>query len=279
MIMAQRAIQPSTVPELVPDAVSWSLREDALAVECINGPLRIATCNLAHGRGGAPHQMLQTPRLVRRNLDRVAEALRDRRVHVAALQEVDSRNWSSGGFDHLRYVAQACGAAYAVLGAHVTAYGLRYGTALLSRLPLHDPRSARFVGSRFRPGKGVCSATVSPWPACTIRVHAVHLDFLSARFRRRQLTQIGQTCTGCDVVAGDFNARWQDRDHALRDFCAEHGLQAWRPEDAGPATFLARGWRIDWIFCSRGLRFERMQVEDRRLSDHRMVVMEVARDE
>ena len=88
-------------------------------------PLRVVSYNVAALSQGA---------------DLVVRELRRLRPDLVALQEVDQGTRRSGGVDQAEWLGRQTGM-HAVFGAAMDHDGGRYGLALLSREPLHHPRT------------------------------------------------------------------------------------------------------------------------------------------
>jgi len=240
------------------------------------------TLNVAHARKEGRHQALQSVAALRRNLEAIAGVLRRERPHVVALQEADGPSAWSGGFDHVEMLARLGGFDHAFRGEHnPVALGrleLSYGTALLSRLPLDEPRSHAFLET-WRDTKGFVTATVEAEAlGGAIDVVSLHLDFLAARVRRRQLEQLVERFRERArplVVMGDFNCEWSERRRSLEQL--RHELRLRPPSGAAHATFPA--WRplvrLDWILVSEELDFFSYETLPDRLSDHLSVLAEI----
>lgn len=245
--------------------------------------LRLLTLNIAHARREAQHQALLAPPTLRHNLASIAHVLRRERPDVVALQEADGPSAWSGGFDHVATLADLADFEHFFRGEHnpfsLGRFDLSSGTALLSRTPLAEPRSRAFQ-ENWRDTKGFVAASLDPEGDAALDVVSIHLDFLAARVRRRQVEQLVETFRDRDrplVVMGDFNCEWSERRRSLAQLRRELRL---RPaETSAHATFPA--WRplvrLDWILVSEELDFVRYVTLPDRLSDHLGVVAEVRR--
>lgn len=246
--------------------------------------LRLLTLNIAHARREAQHQALLAPPTLRHNLASIAHVLRREQPHVVALQEADGPSAWSGGFDHVATLAELAGFPHFFRGEHnpfsLGRFDLSSGTALLARTPLTEPRSRAFQ-ENWRDTKGFVAASLAPRRGeLPIDVVSIHLDFLAARVRRRQVEQLVETFRERErplIVMGDFNCEWSERKRSLAQLRRELRL---RPaETSAHATFPA--WRplvrLDWILVSDELDFVRYATLPDRLSDHLGVVAEVRR--
>lgn len=238
--------------------------------------LTVMTLNLAHGRSDGFHQALQRRRTIEANLSRVAQVLARERPQVVALQEADGPSLWSGGFDHVRFVAEAAGLPHYVRGSHMVAPMTRYGTAVLSALPTRDaPVSVTFQPSPPTMAKGFVLVTV-PMPGhadLLIDVVSVHLDFARATVRQRQVQEIISLLSNRPyprIILGDFNTDYAS-ESTLPTLIHALDLQAWQPKENQDPTFPFTGKRLDWILTSPSLVFEDHRVLPDTLSDHRAV--------
>ncbi|MDX1698349.1 MAG: endonuclease/exonuclease/phosphatase family protein, partial [Thiohalobacterales bacterium] len=144
-----------------------------------DGRLRVLTLNIAHGRGDSFHQLLQHSDTTRANLADIASLLRDSDAHVVALQEADGPSFWSGNFSHVDYLARNGRYRHAVHGAHADGFGLSYGTALLARFDLRNPRVITFNPEVSAVPKGFVVSTID-WPGrpgVEVDIVSLHLDF------------------------------------------------------------------------------------------------------
>ena len=237
------------------------------------------TLNLAHGRGLALTQSsLRSPAWFRAHLDEVAAMLTEFAPDVVALQEAELGSTWAGNFDHVTYLADRAGYPYQVATPHVLDQGRRrYGTALLSRVPL-QAGSGRTFSTQGRWHKGLTRATVVvPHPDAPLELDAysVHLDFASKRTRRAQIEELANVLaerTRPVIVMGDFNSVLSTRRQtAVMELAARAALCLADPWPR-PASHPSTGRRIDWILHDDALTLLRHDVlEGSGLSDHRPV--------
>lgn len=233
--------------------------------------------NLAHGRAAGRHQLLQGRRHREHTLSRIAALFERERADVVGLQEADGPSFWSGRFCHVESLARRAGFAFATHGAHVEGPGLRYGTGLLSRLELRGAAAHTFERSLPTPAKGFTVATVALDEHTSVDVVSVHLDFLRAEVRARQVARMVEVLAPRRrplVVMGDFNAGWHDARSAVRRLATSLELSPWAP-DAQLHTFVAHRARLDWILLSPQLVFERHEVLPDVVSDHLPVVADL----
>ncbi|MBZ0113057.1 MAG: endonuclease/exonuclease/phosphatase family protein [Thermoanaerobaculia bacterium] len=247
------------------------------------GSLRVATLNIAHGRGLAKHQALLAKHQVEDNLHRIAELVGEQDPDLVALQEADGPSVWSGNFHHVETLAQHIDHSHAFLGEHnlfgLGVHNLISGTALISRNGMIQPSSQRF-GSSWRDTKGFVVATL-PVPAWgfSIDVVSTHFEALHPAVRRRQIRllahYLGQR-TRPLVVLGDFNASWCRESGQFRPLAQRLGLRTHQPYHKAPTFPSVRPWRrLDWILVSRELEFVRYETLSTPVSDHLAVVADI----
>ena len=274
--------------------------------------LRVATVNLAHGRGASTNpigQIRRSRQTIEENLDAIAACLKRQAPDVVALQEADAASDWSGGFDHVTFLAEAAGYPHRYHGLHVDfeqgEQKIRYGTALLARRGLADARAFTFRPSLTDSSKGYVAAEME-FAGRPVLIVSVHLHSKSAAARRRQARALieqlqraerldqadgssvsggGKPDDGEDstaprpalIVMGDLNATWNRTDGAVRQIAEELDLHAFQPENETWDTYpsFKPRWRIDWILISRDLQFHRQRRWRDRVSDHLGVVAEL----
>jgi endonuclease/exonuclease/phosphatase family metal-dependent hydrolase len=184
-------------------------------------PLTVATYNI--------HRCIGRDRKLRP--DRIVQVLKELRADVVALQEVETLD--DGGLDLLEHFTDETGLA-AIAGTNIFRHGVRYGNALLTRLPvLTLTRPDLSYPGRERRG---AIDVLLDWSGTPLRVVATHLG-LSGRERRWQLDHLlarfRSGNAAIDVLLGDIN-EWRRRGRAQR------WLDAYFPTPPmAPATFPA----------------------------------------
>lgn len=242
--------------------------------------LRVMTLNLAHGRGEAFHQLLESTDTTLSNLDKISALLQREQPDVVALQEADGPSYWSGNFHHVDYLAEQAAYSHAVDGLHVNGMGLAYGTALLSDLDLKQAQAITFDPELAMTPKGFVVSTLD-WPGkanLQIDVVSLHLEFSSAEIRRQQALELIDFMRDRQrpmIVMGDFNAEWSEENNPVELIAGELGLSAYRPQAEGQGTFAYNGKRLDWVLISAGLEFRSHRVMSDAVSDHRGVVVEL----
>lgn len=240
--------------------------------------MRALTFNIRHGVGlDGVH-----------DLERVAAVIEAAAPDVVALQEVDRHLSRTDHVDQAGWLAGRLGfdATYGPvvdLGPAESGYsgpdGARrqYGIALLSRVPLQEPRNLLLARPKGGEQRGLLGATITV-AGRRVRVFCTHLQHRSRTERLAQATQIAESLAaagGPVVVMGDLNARPGDPEIAplttvLDDAWAVAGDGAGFTFDA--ATPHAR---IDYVLTSGDVVARRATVMETDASDHLPVLAEL----
>ena len=246
------------------------------------GALRVATHNLAHGRGLSASQFGLSRETFETNLDAIAAVIKREQPDVLALQEADAPSSWSGSFDHVQRLVTQTGYPHVYHGHHFDTGGfgvkLKYGTAVLARRELETPTSHRFTTPPWHT-KGFVTAEVE-FEGRSLLVVSIHLDSTSAAIRRRHVQKVCSELEKCDkpvVLMGDLNSRWRNERDAVRLLVSRLNLRAFDPQRAGLETYStdALRRRIDWILISPELEFVDYRVWPDQLSDHLAVAAEL----
>lgn len=243
--------------------------------DCRN--LRLMNLNLAHGRGEAFHQLLLPTARLQDNLDAVAQAIRSAGVDAVALQEADDISAWSGRFNHVRWLAERTPMPAYAQAHQIDGLGLRYGTALLSRLTMNSAEAMTFARRAPWPAKGMTTATLR-LDGRELDLVSLHLDFASARLRAAQADALLRQLAGRGrplVIMGDFNEGWSEGSSVQR-IAQQLGLHTPEPENSDWITFPKLGRRIDWVLASEHLEFRSLETLDAPLSDHLALVAELS---
>lgn len=242
--------------------------------------LKILTLNVAHGRKVWPNQIFQNENGIKSNLDAIVTMLKREQPDLVALQEADGPSLWSGRFNHVTYIAENAGYFCSIQGAHTSGAGLSYGTALLSKYPLHIPVSITFPPSPPTFPKGYVGACVgwSSEPELTVEIVSVHLDFSRHSIRKQQVQDMISRLSAVTrprILMGDFNCQWGAGESPLNMLAAELNLTAYHENADDLITFPGTGGRLDWILISSEFEFVSYRVLPDVLSDHRAVVSKI----
>jgi len=262
----------SPEPHLRAHEEPWQIRPASMSTPTLN----VMTINLAHGRGNGVHQVLQNGGQARENLDAVSALIRREQPQIVALQEADAPSAWSGSFDHVSYLAERTGLSWSLQVAHAEGAGLRYGTGLMSGLPVADTGAYTFAPAAGTLPKGFSLVTVR-WTDTgeLVDVVSVHLEPLRAAVRQQQTQQLIAALADRGrplVIMGDFNTGWEDQDGVLESITRDLGLRAFAATAPDLETFPRLGRRLDWILVSADFEFADYRVLPDPISDHRAVV-------
>ncbi len=270
------------------------------------GCLRIGTYNIAHGRGPGPYKNsreLLAKEDVLKRLTQIAQLLREERLDIVVLNEVDFDSLWSGHLNQAEFIAREAGFSFLAeqrnIDMAIPFTRIRYGNAILSRYPLLAARRLPFAGHRaletiFIGRKQGLLCTVKVSETCSIQVLAVHLEHRQESTRLRAAKTIEEVRKGSSlplIAAGDFNSAPVGFPHATPDsggqtavsWLLDRGAYQTRPigePSQEDSTFGSRkpGAVIDWILVPEGWSIISKTTINRPLSDHLAIVMEVEID-
>lgn len=249
--------------------------------------VRLISLNIAHGRGLFPYQGLVPESRIRRNLERIADFLRDRAPDIVAIQEIDADSHWNARIDQPELLGRLAGFPHVRFGETTRRHGwrpLHYGNALLSRLETPEHENRPFSAAKLG-GKGYQFARFTA-AGRDFAVVNLHLCYRSAENRRRQVAVLvddlrvradaGAPCQ--PLICGDFNAcssRPHDAVHALARGLAGLGYDyAFYPENL-PTFPSPHPWRrLDFLFAPRAWRMHAVAAPRLLLSDHLPLVAE-----
>ena len=241
--------------------------------------LRVASLNIAHGRGDALNQLFVTRSGIAENLDRAADLLSEVGANILALQELDVDSAWSGNFNHADYLLRKSPYECMAVGIHATNWIYNFGTALLSDMQMNHTQAVNFEPTPPTTNKGMTSGPLL-WGngelVRPVQVVSVHLDFSRKAVRRNQLGKIIEAIQATEealIIMGDFNEEWDNEESVVQALVNEAGMQAFQPESGDHASYKDK--RLDWILISEQLEFTGHRVITEQVSDHRLVVAEV----
>jgi protein-S-isoprenylcysteine O-methyltransferase Ste14/endonuclease/exonuclease/phosphatase family metal-dependent hydrolase len=270
-------------------------------VTAFDGRLKLASFNIAHGRG-TNESNWSDPSERQTRLRRIAELLRSEKVDIAVLNEVDFASLWSGHENQAEFIAREAGFRHVMEQRNFDMafpfVRLRFGNAVLSRFPI---TSSQFVPlpalsnreRRLAGSKHGSVADIQLDETSSIRVFAVHLEWRDEATRSRSAEVIASCATNSPYpffCLGDFNcfpAAFAGNEFRLNGPTAvdkllqQTGLRIAPISESATerSTFpsFAPIVTIDWILIPSGWSFTRHSVLDVRLSDHRPVFAEVQR--
>ena len=245
-----------------------------------NAGVRLMTLNVAHARAQGFSQILQSSDRARSNLLDIADIISREQPDIIAFQEIDSNSVWNGRFNHGQFLADKAEYDHWFLGSHQLSESLDYGTGLMSKFNLTNPRSISFKKPFARPKKGFVLSTVD-WPELDnvkVDLVSIHLDFLSHAERRHEMDTLRSTLEArknLRIIMGDFNMEYKDRRALLPNLATVLDLHVWNPNGDELVTFPRMGKRLDWVMVSREFNIISHEVLEDPVSDHQPVIVEV----
>ena len=282
---------------------TWDLGESTSSKQFVHSTehrLRIATYNIAHGRGLADSNWAGTKAQRRTRLSEISTFLRDSKLDVVVLNEVDFNSSWTNGINQALVIAKEAGFRYVAQQSNCDAalpfFTLQFGNVILSRYPIVKAQLIDFptyshwehiAGSKKR--GLICELKLSNTES--VRVLAVHLE------HRDEATRIGSAQMIIDLVkesgpaliaAGDFNSTpigfplsQQDANgHNAMTLLFDSELfttDLKHSPESNDLTFRSYNPRsvIDWVLLPRHAKIISRTVSTIELSDHRPVIVEV----
>ena len=255
-----------------------------------NGPFKLLTLNIAHGRGPILHQGLVKQKTIIKWMDKIADLLSDLDPDIVALQEIDEDSQWNGNLDLLEYLRGKTDFDYSVYGMHNRHSGkfkLNYGNAFLSKHPIVQEEVVAFNNKRIGT-KGFLYCRCDT-PLGLLDFINLHLDFKSKRTRLIQCHEVKQFVLNKEVeydiytpmtpiVMGDFNAQMKHQQDAARFLLEEVSAHShYRSYPVKASTFPSYLPRkaIDYIFVPEVFHVSHSEVIRRKISDHNAVLVEI----
>jgi len=271
-------------------------KEDASTI------FRIATWNIAHGRGAGDSNWEEGGDPKQKRIDEIADKIRSFDADVVVLNEVDfSASWS-GGNDQAEQIARKAGYPICVKQANLDfgfLFGRWYfGNAILSRLPASDCKIVQLqplnqweswlVGNK----RGV-SCAVELRNKTKVSVVGLHLESRGEAIRVKQIDDVARhlgMLSAPIVLAGDLNTTPSDLPNSQQDVDGVNAFDkmilqtqfSYRPvsiEGSGDQNSSLMTYStlqpksvIDWVLLSHELSLVDQKIVDTQLSDHRPVV-------
>lgn len=261
--------------------------------------IRIATLNIAHGRGaklGLSNWAGGTPQERQARLTQLGALLARSNLDIVILNEVDFEAIWSNYVDQAEAIAHASGFPYVVRQRNVDVYTvaarLRFGNAVLSKF--------RVIRAEYRPLPALSSienavagnhdslfVELEVSETQRLGVWAVHLEVRDEAIRRRAIETILTNyppLTLPTVLLGDLNSIVSSDPSSTNLSAANMLVSSGQFTVYPPAstseffTFPSQDPRrtLDWIFIPKSLRFAGGEIMKNNLTDHHGVVAEIA---
>jgi endonuclease/exonuclease/phosphatase family metal-dependent hydrolase len=263
--------------------------------------IRVATWNIAHGRGpelDAANYGCETPER-RERLEAMGRLLESEGAEIVVLNEVDFSCFWSGHVDQAAIIAEAGSYPYIVrqrnIDFAVPFAKWQFGNAILSRHPINEARleqlPPRSQFEKLVAGNHDSALVKIELPGgAIIAVWAVHLDYRDESTRIRAARAIVDRAIKIQeplFLMGDFNSSPQYLGRRGRgtaqagtafDVVAGLGMFGFYPAlDSTTGTFPSKGATrtIDWIAFPSDWSVSRGSIGDSAFSDHRPVFAEI----
>lgn len=265
--------------------------------------LRVASYNIAHGRGvaesnwdgGSAEERAQ-------RLEQIAELLREIDADVVVLNEVDFDSSWSYSVNQAETLAKLAGYPFRAeehnLDFRILGWTWRFGNAVLSKHSITDAAvvdlPAEYWWESILAGKkrGInCSININGQQVRVIGVHLSHRLEAVRVSSAKMLLELVEDKTHPTIIAGDLNSspsgfpesvKDANGDNAIETLDASRLFQRWPllfPSDEHDCTFPSTDPAIviDWILIPRNWSFSSYSVNPATLSDHRLIYADVKR--
>jgi endonuclease/exonuclease/phosphatase family metal-dependent hydrolase len=242
--------------------------------------ISILNLNMMHGRNTkTPVWPVFVPKeKVMANIHQIAELIKQYNPDIVTLQEVDKNSVSNGKVDELKELNAILGYPYTAYGNHFHTPFATFGTAILSKFPLHNTKSHRFPIAFPTPRKGYLLTEVEVSPGRRVLLSSVHTTWINILYpdtRTLQLQHILKNVLQRHampiIMSGDFNDTIHDNpNRRVEDFMDRLSLCTYKPLSHELSTFPSDNPknRIDWIMVSHDFEFETYESHHVLLSDH-----------
>ncbi|MCF8452619.1 MAG: endonuclease/exonuclease/phosphatase family protein, partial [Pedobacter sp.] len=162
--------------------------------------MSVMSYNIHIGQNSANHDQLME----------IARYIKNSKVDIIGLQEVDSVCIRSGKVDQMKFLAEQTGMYYAY-ARHFAFDGGSYGLGVLSRYPLIDIKDLRIsLSSTGKPDTRSLLKADFKKGKTRYTFATVHMDYRDSRSRQVQSEEIVKKFSGYEnpvILTGDFNAR------------------------------------------------------------------------
>lgn len=274
--------------------------ETATPVVEFDHTIRVATWNIAHGRGATFDNWAGDGDSKQQRLEEISKLIVEMDADIVVLNEVDFSSTWSGGYDQAATIARLTGYRYMVKQSNLDfgfVYGRwHFGNVLLSRFPVSDAEVVQFAPMNQWESwvvgcKRGLACTVELGPENSVSVVGLHLESRSESVRVKEAADVARVVKRLKhpmIVAGDLNttppgaprsSADEDGKNAFEELINATGL-SYSPSVSPTEqelTFSAMDPQttIDWIlFAQPNLTLVDQKVISTQLSDHLPVVAE-----
>lgn len=231
--------------------------------------LRVMSYNIHHGEGIDG----------KLDLERIAKVIKDAKVDLVAVQEVDRNTRRTKGVDQAAELARLTGM-HGTFGKAMEFSGGEYGQAVLSRCPLIEPKTHRLPTTPSREQRVALEVRVRPPGLPELTFVGTHLDHVRDETDRvaqaRELNRLLlHKDAGPTILVGDMNA--QPDSQPIR-ILLEHWSDTSGKEPIPTCPADKPTIKIDWILLLKGHGWRVISstvIEEKVASDHRPIVAEL----
>lgn len=252
--------------------------------------IRIGTFNIAHGRGaveGASNWSGSDEERSER-LKEIGRLLSSHDLDLVILNEVDFDSSWSGRNDQVKVIEKELGKVSVIRQRNYDTglpfFSLEFGNVILSRFQINAASSIFYPEVRWWEPlvlgrKDGVIATLPMEGDDELKVIAVHLETRNQEVREASLRVLLDQASGNEIMAGDFNATWQEGEESAIGMVQRDGR--WQAAGGwdGKGAFksypaLNPQLRLDWVFVPASWRALGAEVILTDLSDHGLLISE-----
>ncbi len=242
--------------------------------------IKILNLNMMHGRNTKTPvwPVFLSKEKVVANIEAIASLIKEYDPDVITLQEVDRNSFSNGKIDELKVLNAILGYPYSAYGNHFHTPFATFGTAILSKFPLHNTKSHRFPVAFPTPRKGYLLAEVELLPGKRVLLSSIHTTWINMLYPNTRTLQLRHIIKNVlkrptlpIIMSGDFNDTvYKSKNTRMVDFIAALNLHAYDKDSQGLHTFSSESpvSRIDWVLLSKEFIFLSYETLPVHLSDH-----------
>jgi endonuclease/exonuclease/phosphatase family metal-dependent hydrolase len=238
--------------------------------------VRLLIYNIRYATGTGPAFHLPVPgagylRSSQRVLDRLTDFIKHQDPDVVGLIEVDTGSIRTGMVNQADFIARSIG--------HYSTYECKYGIASVNQLvPIVRKQGNAFLaaprvrGERFHYFDTGIKRLIIELELDDVAIFLVHLSlkFRHRQYQLRYLYDLVRQANKPVIVAGDFNTYWGD--HEIYLFNQAAGLTSANVRSLPSYPSHSPRKELDFILCSAGIKVDRFDIPDIRLSDHRPLI-------
>ncbi len=166
--------------------------------------LRVMSYNIHHGNPPEKENLI--------DIEGTARVIKNQKVDIAAIQEVDMETKRSGKINQGLVLAQKSGLPYFYFGKAMDYDGGKYGVLILSKYPLSDTTTYSLPTANIQKDEPrvLAVARITLPNGKELRFGSTHLEAYNKEGRIQQaiaITKIAKTTTIPLIIAGDFNCK------------------------------------------------------------------------